>query len=425
MPGMALEKPHLFENLKEFVLFLALCVLLLSVHLGWKYADYRNFISKPFYYTYVNVSHAYTKEKSGHRYQVLKVEDDEGRHFYTTTHRKASLEGKRLRLQLFPDRRIGFLDYIGTFYVKSRVKKVLTPADTLKAKLYRLVEGQHTSPQIEALYKAIFFAAPLPKPLREKIARLGISHLVALSGFHLGILWAILYGGLLLLYRPLQQRYFPHRFALVDLGVAVLILLGIYVWFTGAPPSLVRAYGMIVLGWLAVIMGVALLDFQLLFAVIALLLVIFPALMVSVGFWFSVAGVFYIYLLLRYTQRWHPLIVTLLVIPVGIFLLMLPIVHGMFPVTTSCQLLSPLLSLLFIPFYPAAMVLHLVGAGELMDAALAWLLALPCKESEHLLSLWALGGYGVLSLAAMRYRLAFYGLGMSALAYAVYLFALS
>jgi competence protein ComEC len=424
MPGMALEKPHLFETGREFLLFLALCGVLLLAHLGWKYADYRDFVSKPFYYTYVNVYHAYTKEKKGHRYQVMKVEDDEGRHFYTTTHRKTLLEGKRLRLALFPDKRIGFFDYMGTFYVKSRVKKVLTPDITFKERLYHLIEKQHKTPQIQALYKAIFFASPLPPAIREQIAKLGISHLVALSGFHLGILWAMLYGGLLLLYRPLQQRYFPHRFALVDLGVTVLILLGIYVWFTGAPPSLVRAFAMILLGWLAVILGVALLDFQLLFAVIALLLVFFPALMVSVGFWFSVAGVFYIYLLLRYTKMWHPLVVTLVAIPIGIFLLMLPIVHGMFSVTTPCQLVSPLLSLLFIPFYPAVMVLHLVGAGELLDVPLQWLLAFPCKNSDHLLPLWAVAGYVGLSFLAIRYRWVFYGLCMTALVYGVYLFVM-
>ena len=49
-----------------------------------------------------------------------------------------------------------------------------------------------------------FFATPLAKEVREKISLFGVSHLVALSGFHLGILWALVYGGLLLLYRPLQ-----------------------------------------------------------------------------------------------------------------------------------------------------------------------------------------------------------------------------
>lgn len=422
MPGMALEKPHLFENTKEFILFLLFCAILLLIHLGWKYTHYRDFVSKPFYYTYADVEHAYFKHKSNYSYQVLKVVDDEGRHFYTTTHRKEPLEGKRLRLQLFPDERIGFWDYAGTFYVKSRIKKILASGHILKERLYHAVEKQHASSQVGSFYKAIFFAAPISKPLREQIAGLGVSHLVALSGFHLGILWALLYGGLLILYKPLQQRYFPHRFALVDLGVVVLILLGVYVWFTGAPPSLLRAYGMISLGWLALILGVALLDIQLLFAVIALLLVLFPSLLVSMGFWFSVAGVFYIYLLLRYTKRWHWVIVTFLVIPICIFILMLPIVHSIFPVTTPCQLLSPLLSLLFVPFYPAAMVLHLVGAGELLDIPLLQLLSFSCKNSEHLLPLWAFAVYVGLSFSAIRYRLALYVLSAVALGYGAYLF---
>jgi competence protein ComEC len=231
-----------------------------------------------------------------------------------------------------------------------------------------------------------------------------VSHLVALSGFHLGILWGLIYGALLMLYRPLQQHHFPYRYAMIDVGILSILFLGLYVWFVGMPPSLLRAYAMVIAGWLMLIMAVELVSFGVLSVVMAALPVLFPSLLVSLGFWFSVAGVFYIFLLLHYTKGWNKWVVMLAVIPLGIFVLMLPVVHIFFPVTSVCQLLSPLLSLLFTPFYPISMLLHLIGQGDLMDGGLHYLLSLSCQTKEVLLPWWAGVGYLLLSVAAIGYR---------------------
>jgi competence protein ComEC len=106
-----------------------------------------------------------------------------------------------------------------------------------------------------------------------------------------------------------------------------------------------------------------------------------------------VAGVFYIFLLLQYSKSVKTWIISLIFIPLGIFVLMLPIVHTVFPVTSGYQLLSPLLSLLFIPFYPLVMGLHLLGLGSLFDTGLLALFALPKSSTESLLPVWAILGY--------------------------------
>jgi competence protein ComEC len=401
---------------------MAVLFMLFLLHLAWEYRSYREFVSQPFYFTHATVLSAYTKHRNQRRYQVLKLQSDEGRTFYTTTHQKRDLSGHRLRLQLFPDSSISFWDYLGTFYVKSRIKQKKKLRVDLKQKLKSYVAQQHKDPKLAAFYNAIFFATPLPRELRQKISMLGVSHLVALSGFHLTILWGIVYGILMLLYKPLQQRYFPYRFALRDVGLVSVVILGIYVWFVGAPPSLVRAYVMVLMGWSMLLMGIELLSFTFLAVVVALLVVLFPSLLVSLGFWFSVAGVYFIFLLLHYTRDWHPLSVGWGVIPVGIFLLMLPLVHVFFPVTTPYQLLSPLLSLIFIPFYPLVMVLHLIGQGGWFDPMLTWLFALPQKSTEQVLPLWVFIAYMVVALGAMRYRILLYVALGSALVYAGVLF---
>ncbi|BAF73072.1 ComEC/Rec2 family competence protein [Sulfurovum sp. NBC37-1] len=417
-----MEKPKLFETKKSFAWTMAFLLLLFTLRLGWEYTNYKEFISKPFYFTYATVMNAYTKQKGKRSYQVLKLHSDDGLTFYTITHQKKLLQNRRLRLQIFPSEQIGFTDYLESFYVKSRIRSNDPVSAGVKEYVLGKVASQHDDPALGAFYNAIFFATPISKEIREKISLLGVSHLVALSGFHLGILWALVYGGLLLLYRPLQQRYFPYRHALFDVGLVAIIVLGIYVWFVGAPPSLIRSYAMILAGWAVLLMAIELLSFDFLMTVAVLLLIFFPSLSVSLGFWLSVSGVFYIFLLLQYTKQYNRWIITLLVIPVGIFLLMLPIVHIVFGTTSFYQLLSPILSILFIPFYPLVMLLHLLGIGDIFDTALLWLFDLPIKGEEHLLPLWMGMVYIILSLVAIRYRSIFYVVLGSTLMYAGFLF---
>ncbi len=419
-----MEKPKLFETHKSFVGTIVILSLLIFIRLLIEYQSYQNFISKPFYYTYATVLNAYEKSKGTRSYQVLKLKSDEGFTFYTTSHKKDDFYHARIRVQIFPNNNITFQDYLGTFYVKSRIKEMEKLPLTFKDTLLKEVASQHEDIYLQSFYNAIFFAAPLEKELREKIALLGVSHLVALSGFHLGILWGLVYGLLLLLYSPLQQRYFPYRHALFDMGFLAMFLLGFYVWFVDFPPSLLRSYTMVLVGWVVILFGVELISFTFLATIMLVLIVLFPSLLVSLGFAFSVAGVFYIFLLLQYAKKCRTWMISLVFIPFGIFVLMLPVVHGVFPVTSPYQLLSPLLSLLFIPFYPLMMLLHLVGFGNMLDSVLLYLFTLPSSSIEVLLSPWVLGAYIVLSLAAIWQPKMFYLLLAIAILYLFYLFVL-
>ncbi|RLA70485.1 MAG: ComEC/Rec2 family competence protein [Epsilonproteobacteria bacterium] len=419
---MQLEKPALFPEKKTFVWFTVVLASIICLRLFIEYHAYQSFVSKPFYYTYATVLNAYEKSKGGKRYQVLKLHSDEGFTFYTTSHVKDDFQNTRLRVQIFPSKSISFQAYLGTFYVKSRIKEQHSIPLTFKDKLLKKVAAQHENTALQSFYNAIFFATPLDKELRENIAMLGVSHLVALSGFHLGILWGLVYSLILLLYRPLQQRYFPYRHALFDVGITAMLLLGAYVWFVDFPPSLLRSYAMVLVGWMMLLFGVELLSFTFLSTIVFILVALFPSLLLSLSFGLSVAGVFYIFLLLQYTKIFKAWTISLLFIPVGIFMLMLPVVHGIFPVTSGYQLYSPLLSLLFIPFYPLVMILHLFGLGNMLDSVLLYLFDLPSFSKEMLLPAWIVGGYILLSLGAIWRKELFYLLLGAAFSYMVYLF---
>jgi len=419
---MQLEKPKLFPESKSFLWVMGVLVVVILLRLFIEYQSYQNFTSKPFYYTYAKVLSAYEKSKNGKRYGVLKLRSDEGFTFYTTTHRKDALDHHTLRLQIFPNKSITFKDYLGTFYVKSRIKKKEKLPLTFKDELLNKIASQHEQTTLASFYNAIFFATPLAKPLRQKISMFGVSHLVALSGFHLGILWGLVYGLLLLLYKPLQQKYFPYRHALFDVGLVAVTFLGFYLWFVDFPPSLVRSYAMVLVGWVVLLLGMELLSFAFLATILLTLVTLFPSLLVSLSFWLSVAGVFYIFLLLQYTQTFNKWVIMLLFIPFGIFILMLPVVHVVFGVTSGYQLLSPFLSLLFVPFYPLVMVLHILGIGEVFDTALLWLFALPNESADKLLPLWVMLGYVGLSIGAIWSKKVFYVVLGLAFGYSGYLF---
>jgi competence protein ComEC len=408
--------PTLYFFKEEFRYTLWVLMALIVVRLGFEYLSYREFVSKPFYFTQAKVVDSYTKTKHNYSYTVLKLKSN-NLTFYTTTHKKSDFDGTTLRVELFPTTDITFASYLSSFYIKSKVKSISKSPPNTKSHTIDYVQNQHDTPKVARFFSAIFFATPLPKDIREQISKLGISHLVALSGLHLGLLWTFIYMILYYPYRYLHHRVFPYRFIYFDLGFVALVALGFYVYFVGYPPSLIRAYGMIFFGWLMLVLGIEVLDFELFGTVVALLILFMPWLMFSIGFWLSVAGVFYILLTLLYTKNYSVKIVTFVILPIAIFLLMQPIAHTIFPMTTIYQLLSPILSVLFTPFYIISIILHILGWGGVVDSLLTWLLTLDITSVDIKLPIWLLVGYLYLSYKAASNKRYFYILLFTALLY--------
>ncbi len=417
-----LEKPKLFLNAKEFWLIVSLLLLLLLVRVIFLYKSYQEFKEKPFYYTDVEVLQAYEKQSKEGAYTILKLYAPTlDLNFFSRTKMSVQALSPTLRLKLFPHQEMSFFDYLGTSFIFSSINQIYEQKRGIKDDFLTFIEKQHEDEKIASFYKAIYFATPLDSVLRTQVSRLGVSHLIALSGFHLAILSTLLFFLIRPLYRFFQQRYFPYRFDLYDVGFVVLVVLASYVYFVDAPASLLRSFAMLAVTWVVLVLGIELLSFTFLSITVLFLLVLFPKMLLSLAFWFSVAGVFYIFLLLHYFANLNRYLMTL-AISFGIFILMLPIVHMVFPLVSPLQLSSPFLSLGFSLFYPLSILLHVVGMGSLFDSMLLKIFTL--EVSEKLVIVDRLYGvaYLVLSFLAIFSKRIFYLLLLAAMLFSIWLF---
>ena len=122
----------------------------------------------------------------------------------------------------------------------------------------------------------------MTKELREQFSVSGASHVLALSGLHLGIIYAIL------------SCLFVWRRRSVAGHVISLSAIWAYVFVTGMSPSTVRSALMISVYALAVMSGRARMSLNALSAAALLMLAISPCDVFDVGFQMSFAAVFFI-----------------------------------------------------------------------------------------------------------------------------------
>jgi len=416
-----LEKPKLFTTLKQFWLSMLFLFILFFIRLFLLYGDYHEFKDKPFFYTDVEVLQAYEKWSDDNYYTVMKLYSPVlDIKFFSRTKIRVNEISSALRLKLYPSQKMSFFDYLGTSFINSNVNDIYKIC-SFKSEILNLVSHQHQNSMIANFYNAIYFAEPLSKKLRQQVSTLGVSHLIALSGFHLAILSTILFFLLRPIYRFFQQRYFPYRFDLIDVGLAVLVLLAWYLWFVDMPASLLRSYLMMFMGWIFLLLGVELITLSFLTTITLLLLVFFPKLLLSLAFWFSISGVLYIFLLLHYFKNLNRYILTA-IISFAIFIFMLPVVHMIFSTTSPLQLTSPFLSLLFTLFYPLSMGLHLIGMGNIFDNLLLELFSWKSSQLEIVISYWLGGGYILLSLLSFYFKNLFYLLLLLSFSFFLWLF---
>ena len=390
---MLLEKLSLFNTKKEFFTFILACGFIFSYTLLIEYNNYKNLTKFDSQIIYATVLKQYektklTKKGKTKNYQVLKLKSEQGFSFYTTAKKSFPYsKGKKLKLEIWAGK-ITFNEYMTSFYAFSKVTYTYqTP--TLKQNLNTFIASQHTNKDIINIYQALYTATPLETHLQNTFSYLGVSHLLAISGFHLGVLSALLFFLLKTPYKFLQNRYFPFRSYKVDSFIIISILLLAYLVFLDSPASLLRAFVMLVIGFVLYDRGYKIISIQTLLLTAILILSFFPRLYFSLGFWLSISGVFYIFLFLIHFKHLSK-IWQFILVPIWVYIMMLPLSLFIFENFSIYHPLSIIWTSLFTLFYPLSILLHLIEFGNLLDGSLVWLLNL--NIDTHTISIsWHVG----------------------------------
>ncbi len=396
---------ELLATPKEYLWCGVILSLLLAINLYLEYLNYQKLdFSKP---TSLNaqILLQYPKTKDQKTYFVLKLQS-KGMIFYTTI--KEPLKNLQYRhAQFFGKiKSCSFLESLKSCFFQTYSFSLMRKQD-LKSHARHFIDSVHSNALVGNLYRALFIGDSLNKDLRDRANVLGINHLLAISGFHLGILSMSVYFLFSLFYTPLQKRYFPYRNAFYDIGVLVWVFLLGYLLLLDFLPSFFRAFLMGLLGFLACFFGVRILSFKLLVLACCIAIALLPKLLFSVGFLLSVCGVWYIFLFLKHTQIFFKdssfwmRSFQAIALSVLVFLNMLIVVHAFFPMFSPYQLFSIPLGLIFIVFFPLSLFLHAVGLGSLLDHFLSMPLTIPTISVSS--PLWLLGVHLFLTILSTRF----------------------
>ena len=408
--------PPLFKDTKEFLVVLAILIGIILLRYLFIYQDYKNLKSLPIYYSNATVINIYKKNSKKGNLFKLKTPNLIIYLYSKKNYKRFDLVRVKFKLK----KSTNFSSFIKGSFVYGTIIERLRSGKNYKKSFVDFISKQHKNQDISNFYSAIFLAEPLSKSLREKISILGISHLVALSGFHLGIIWLIIFTILTIPYRYFQQRVFPYRNIYIDLGIIALFLIAIFVFYVGYPPSLLRTFVMLLIGYIVLIFGLELVSFKLLIFTTLLILAIFPKLLFSIALWLSIFGVFYIFLILKWLKGVPNLYITIIAIPFGLFILMFPIAHFLFKATSIWQVSSPFLSVLFIIFYPISAISHIFEYGYIFDKYLLELFNAPINSINIDIPLPLVIIYLVLSISSIFSKKIFVATSILALAITLY-----
>lgn len=157
--------------------------------------------------------------------------------------------------------------------------------------LYRL-HSLDLAPRTEALAAGLLLGDKrfIDPEARNEIRDAGMSHILAVSGLHVGIVW-VLIGLTLSLFLPLVMRLGWNELPFYyGLRVVTLLLLWLYVLVVGCPPSALRAGVMITITQISYFVHRDAWGWHNLAIAVIVLLLVSPSLLYDVGFQLSVTS---------------------------------------------------------------------------------------------------------------------------------------
>lgn len=408
---------RLLKEYNKLILFFIFILFLFLINLSIQYTKYQELIDEEIYETNVQVINIYEKED----YNVLKLKKD-NLNFFTSIKKDIIVNKLDILNIVFITSKISFVSYLKGFYTNTIYFNIVNNPPTLKSKLSLDISSQHEKPMIKELFQALFLAIPISSQLREICANYGISHLIALSGFHLGVLSFLIYWTLYFPYNFIHKRYFPFRNKKYDLILISIVLLFAYLLLTDLVASLLRAFVMLVIGVYLLRSNIKIFSFLNLFIVFITIIALFPKYIFSLSLWFSISGVFYIFLFIFYFKDIKNKFISLLFFNFWIYFAMNPIVHYFFDTTSYEQLYSPFITLAFTLFYPSELIAHIFNFSSIFDSYIEYFLSHEFVVFSKETNLFFFLLYILLSFLSIFNKNAFILLNLFICAFTAYLF---
>ncbi|MGP1485946.1 MAG: ComEC/Rec2 family competence protein [Campylobacter sp.] len=403
---------ELFETRREIWLFSLICFVVFVINLGLKFYDFKQFKSQKHEILIAKVVQDYNKtSKQNKTYRVLKLQTDEFG-FYTST-KNFSLQlqtGKFVKISVIKDR-LGFNDFLsGSFYMPNmgifplRYHSQSGILNKIRDKFYKFITVQHQHSKTSELYAALFLATPISKELREDVNFYAVAHLIAISGYHVGLIFGFLY----FIFSPIYRHFhvnFPYRNAKFDISVCIFAILLLYFAVIGFVPSFLRAILMSLVLFYLLSRNIKILNYELLFVVVLVAIALFPSLIFSIGFYFSCLGIFYIYLYLHHFSVQFSNLTNVILLNFWVFLAMILPVLYFFPLISFQQFCALPLTFLFVIFYPLSLILHTFEFGGLFDEYLLKFLSWRASGTNFPVPLWLFLLYNALSLVSVKSKI--------------------
>lgn len=398
-------------------LFLLLLFIFL-INISIEHKKYEEIISEEIYESKVSILNIYDKND----YQVLKLKANNFI-LYTSIDKEIKLEKLDILNIVFVTNKISFIDYLKGFYSKTiYFDKVKRDVD-FKDKIIYKIDSNHQDEMISELFQALFLAIPISSNLRDICTNYGISHLIALSGFHIAVISFVIYWILYFPYTYFHKRYFPFRNRKFDLLIVCMLVLFGYLFFVGIVPSLLRSLIMLLISVILLRNNIKIFSFGTLLYTVLLIITFIPSFIFSLGFWFSVIAVFYIILYMKYFFNMNKYL-SFAFFNFWMFLIFNPIVHFYFPQTSYEQFLSPIITIFFTLFYPFEIFAHIFDFAIYFDGFLKLFLEHKMNVFEVVTPFYFFVIYIAVSLFSTINKMAFFFLNILMILFNFYLFNL-
>lgn len=394
----------LFSSYKQIGLFVALFLLIFGVNLGLEYREFLEFKSKKYHFIDASLIQYYQKHNKNRSYYVMQFKASDFT-FYTTGKTPPKCVYCEVGVVSSP---VDFAGYLSKrVFLPSFKFNQIEAKPSLASRLKESITSMHEHPKMAELYSALYLATPISKDLRDNVTNWGIAHIIAISGFHLSVIFAICFFVARFSIAIIQDRYFPYFNLRFYLSILIFIAMGFYLYILDFTPSFLRSYIMGVVGFVLLSRGVKVFSFRNLVLAILIGVAFSPGLILSLGFYFSCLGVYFIFLYIRHFGDrqdlssyvkifWH-----ILFLEIFVFCAMNLPVYYFFGSLSWYQISVIPLAYVFVIFYPLSVIFHLFGYGGIGDEYMLKFIEFAPRHGYIEIPFWSFILYNILAILAI------------------------